>query len=326
MTTAMKRKTRRWAAIALKAAISVALIVWLVDRVELRPVLDRLARITTPAALVTLGLVAAQIVLVMGRWYLVARIIGATLRPLATARFVLIGLFFSQTLPSTVGGDAVRVWLLTREGMSLGKGVNVVLCDRMLALTTLLALIGLTLPLLFARVADGPARSGVALVVVVAALGLALFLALRERLDPWLARWRMVRPLAGLARDFHMLFRAPRGSVATFGLAAAVHLLNITIIWVLAVGLGIDVGWIDCLVLFPPVVIAMVLPISIAGWGVREGVMIVAFGFVGVAPADALALSAAFGVSQMVGGLPGALLWLQGRRERAAATGAGGAP
>jgi uncharacterized membrane protein YbhN (UPF0104 family) len=53
----------------------------------------------------------------------------------------------------------------------------------------------------------------------------------------------------------------------------------------------------------------MVIPISIAGWGVREGVMVVGFGYLGVAPEAALALSILYGLLMLVVALPGGIVW-----------------
>ena len=63
-------------------------------------------------------------------------------------------------------------------------------------------------------------------------------------------------------------------------------------------------------VLVPPIVLVTTLPISIAGWGVRESATVIGFGFIGVAPADALALSVLFGLVQIVMGVPGGIMWL----------------
>ena len=54
----------------------------------------------------------------------------------------------------------------------------------------------------------------------------------------------------------------------------------------------------------------MTVPISIAGWGVREGVMIIGFGFLGVTPESALAISLLYGLIMLVISLPGVVIWL----------------
>ncbi|MBF0247192.1 MAG: flippase-like domain-containing protein [Alphaproteobacteria bacterium] len=86
-------------------------------------------------------------------------------------------------------------------------------------------------------------------------------------------------------------------------------------VYALAVGMGNDIGIVECLVLFPPVLLVQTLPISIAGWGVREGAMVTLFAFAGVSADSALALSLLFGVAIAVTSLPGAILWvLSGKR------------
>jgi uncharacterized membrane protein YbhN (UPF0104 family) len=54
----------------------------------------------------------------------------------------------------------------------------------------------------------------------------------------------------------------------------------------------------------------MTLPISIAGWGVRETAMVSAFSFVGIPDASTLVLSILFGIVTMLTALPGGLVFL----------------
>jgi hypothetical protein len=56
--------------------------------------------------------------------------------------------------------------------------------------------------------------------------------------------------------------------------------------------------------------LATTLPISIAGWGVREGAMVAAFGLIGVSQEGAVVLSLLAGILAVVACLPGGLIWL----------------
>jgi hypothetical protein len=60
----------------------------------------------------------------------------------------------------------------------------------------------------------------------------------------------------------------------------------------------------------------MVLPISIAGWGLRENAMVVALGFTGMQATEALSLSVLCGLVAMASGVPGALLLTMDSRTR----------
>jgi len=85
-------------------------------------------------------------------------------------------------------------------------------------------------------------------------------------------------------------------------------------------GVELDLG--AALVIVPAVMLVTMAPISFAGWGVREGAMIVGLGLAGIAAADALAVSVAFGLVQVALGVPGGALWLA-RRGGAAGDGPG---
>ena len=74
-------------------------------------------------------------------------------------------------------------------------------------------------------------------------------------------------------------------------------------------------GW-DFLAIMPAVTLATTLPISLGGWGVREGAFVLLLGRVGVPAAEALSLSLLFGLFSMVSGFPGLLAWATGWQGR----------
>ena len=63
-----------------------------------------------------------------------------------------------------------------------------------------------------------------------------------------------------------------------------IHLMTVLAIMFLAWGLDMQVSFLDGLMIVPTVLLLTTLPISVAGWGVREGAMVAGFGLVGVAP------------------------------------------
>jgi hypothetical protein len=313
--------TRRHWAILAKLAVSVALVVFLVRRVEIAPLAARFAALDPGWLALALAVFMGQLLITGRRFALIGRAIGATLPDAVALRLTLIGQFFSQTLPSAVGGDAVRAFLAQRHGLAWGRAVSAVLCDRIAALIVLAALATLTLPLFFARIDEEWARL-LALALGAGALAGAAVLAFAspERIGA-LARVALLRPFATLIGDVRRIALTARESRAILALSVVVHLCVIASVWLLARALAIPVAFLDCVLIVPPIVLATLAPVSIAGWGVREGATIVGFALVGMAEADALALSVAIGLAQIAIGIPGGILWLAGGRPAVAPRG-----
>ena len=83
---------------------------------------------------------------------------------------------------------------------------------------------------------------------------------------------------------------------------------------VAAQAIGSDTPLVTLVPLIPIVLLAMLLPISIAGWGVREGVAAVLWAAAGLSAVEGAAISAAYGLIILISSLPGAGVLLAGLR------------
>ena len=75
---------------------------------------------------------------------------------------------------------------------------------------------------------------------------------------------------------------SPRALAPIFGLSFLIHFLTALAAWCAARSVGANLPLLYSLFLVLPVVLVTVMPISIAGWGVREGAMVAAFGYAGL--------------------------------------------
>ena len=300
---------KSWLPWVLKGVLSVGLIWFVFSKVDLASAWSQ-AKTLDPAMLVLAFVLSlAQVWLGAVRWWLVLRALNAAFSAFQAFVVYYVGVFFSIVLPGAVGGDAVRMWMAHRSGLSLTSSINSVMLERAATVLALVLLVTATQPLLLARV---PSIPGSWVFPVLSVLGIAgiLVLSVLDRLPLSLHRWRAVRGLVHLAGDTRRLFFRPMWSGSTLVVAALGHVNLSLVAYVLAVGLGLDVDVLDCLVLVPPVILIMTLPISIAGWGVRETAMVAAFGYVGVEGHSSLVLSVLFGVVTTVTALPGGVVWL----------------
>lgn len=296
----------RWLLVAAKIAVTVVLIALVARAFDLRGLGTYLARLDAATAGVVLAVALGVLPLAAWRWSMVLEANGTPLPFGRVLVIVLIGHFFNQTLPSTVGGDAMRIWGAWRAGLTPGNAAATVILDRAVSLAGLLALTACCMPWLLALVRDPAARSAIVLVV---SAGLAGFLAfaVAAHFPALIPDWRLARGFAARARR---LLASPSRLVAALALSAAGFACCSYMIFQLAQALGTGLTFAQALVLVPPVLLVSVIPVTVAGWGLREGAMVVALGFVGVEPAAAFATSVLFGLAVALTSLPGTVLWL----------------
>lgn len=293
---------------AAQIALSVALLAYFILKADPLQARDMI-RNADPVLLVLAVLqLAVQVPLLAWRWQLVTASLGGPMRFTSAFKYAWLGFFAGQVLPA-VGGDAVRMWLYWRREGGRRIAVHSVVLERVIMLVTLLALVIASQSGLAARgvPASVLGTAWLLLVGIAAAAGAVIFLA-RGRLRQ--STLLPVRVLHYAAEDLGLLRNNPRRSALAIGLALASYLNMATVMWIIARALNLGPSLADCFVLTPLVVLAGMLPISLGGWGVREGAAIVLFGLVGLSQSEAFTLSAVFGLCSLVLSLPGCLPWL----------------
>lgn len=311
---------RRIAPVVAKGIVSIALIALLIRGVDVAAVLEHLRAVDARAVAVAVVMTTAIALLHAGRWQVILKTMGHG-RFLAfggALRLVLIGYFFNQTLPSTVGGDAFRIWGAYRAGIRAGDAFASVVVDRIFALVSLLLMIVLGLPWLFDIVVAPTARAVVILVIAGGAAGMAVLLLL-GRFASHLQRWRLTRFMLQISEGCRALLRDPARTLAVAVLTIAGYAALSYVVYILARGLDVPLELGNSLLLIPLVTLVTLLPVSIAGWGVREGAMVVALGLIGVPAVKALSLSILSGLVVMASGLVGGAVWLVTHRHGQAA-------
>jgi hypothetical protein len=308
-----ERSMRKLALTSLKLGLSVGLIWFAFSKLDAKSALALIGALPLWAALLTLALLFSEFLIAAQRQRLLLAAIGPRLRYSRSLDAVLIGVFFSQTLISFVGGDAMRIWRMMRSDVPMGDAARSVLYDRVFGFLGLIILIVLGLPVLFKVVSDGRVHAAILLLIGSSIAG-CLFLLSLHRLPASLREKRIFKFGAAIADMGHGLLRKPGLLLILLAWSTVLQGLNVLAIWVVAVGLDVRIDLAMCFVLIPPVVFLAMMPISVAGWGVREGVMVAALSTVGVPATEALALSISYGLGLALLSLSGGALWILARR------------
>ena len=306
---------KKWLALALKFMVSGFLIWFLISKIDLGEAKERLTGVDPSLLAAAVGVILFQVCIGGLRWRAVLKAIGTPLSVLKSILIFYIGAFFNQILPSSVGGDAVRIYKAYREGIGLRGSVNGVLLERAVTVVALVALVDLTQPWFMPRVDEATMKlilPGIVLVTLAAVAGLG-FLMMLDRLPKRLRRWRVVRGLGTLGVDARRVFLSLKNLMPVFAFGILTHVNISFCVFLLAVALNLDVTWLDCLALAPPVLLVTTLPISIAGWGVRETAMVAAFSLIGVPAGGAAVLGFLIGLVGVVAAIPGGIIWLMSR-------------
>jgi glycosyltransferase 2 family protein len=299
---------RQLAIVAAKALISIGLIAFLASRLDFSRLLSYWRVLNGIWILGALAVLIVEMCAIAGvRLNLMLVYVDARRKLTTTMQIALCGFFFEQVTIGFVGGDAVRLWLLRRADVPLGRAIRALLLDRAcgFASLVLLSLLGIhaLLPLVDETVRSVIAVTliaGIAIGFVAVAVGFALTKLLpRSRLAGF---WQRLGP-QGQAVNVVAL-------ATVFALAATTHLLNVLVFWMLGQSLGLTMTLSQWFVVAPTVLLISMLPISVGGWGVREGLMVVALHGFGIPTEEALLPSILFGLCAVTATLPGGIFWV----------------
>ncbi len=301
---------RRFLLSTIKILVSAALLYLALGKVNLSDLASRI----NIASLGWIGLAIAvtffQIFVGVLRWREISSECGAPLETTQAMRYNVIGTFFNQTLPSSIGGDAVRLWLVARAGAGWRAATYSIFVDRAVGLIALAVVIVASLPWSYNLITDPHGRSAL-LVVDFAALAAGGGFLLLGRLPwPWLKRWwgtHHVHACSVIAN--RVIFSREHGPKVAV-LSVLVHVLAVVIAWCVVQSIAAPVAFGQIFQLVPPVMLITMLPISIAGWGVREATMGLAFGYAGLMTNEGVNISLLLGAVSFIVGAVGGLVWI----------------
>lgn len=319
----MSARLRGWLFAFLRLVISVGLLWWLLG--QLRGGFQEV-RAIDPKTLLPAGAVfALSTVLGAWQWSLILHRAGIRVSGWRLQALYWIGLFFNNFLPSNVGGDLVKVADVAVSTGRVARPVAGTLLDRMLGLSALVglaflggallgqdrpaglpwwALLVLTLPVLLLSAGILSGRLG------------RVLLAIRDRLRPGTSGGR----LRGLLRELQA-YRSDPGFVIRLALLALlVQSLRVATHLMVARAMGIPLDperILQFYVLVPVLGVAVVLPLSFNGLGVRELVATRLMPDVGITAESAFALQLTTYLVQvavsLLGGVVFAAMMIRGR-------------
>ena len=297
----------RW---SLTAAFLIAL-AWLLDTDQLVAELSRFSLLAVGLALIVS---VAQVVLSAWRWRFTSRCLGLKLHMRAAVREYYLATFLNQCLPGGVLGDVNRAWRHGRGSGERRESLHAVMIERLsgqLAMFSVAFAAAVWLVALHPEMAalGSEWRSGSWAALVAVVVGVLLVMVFGGRL------WRQVRDyLAALGRDIYRGLLSPRVlplQIASSFLVVASYLGVFCLLAFSAhdasQGGLTATQMLTLLALCSLLLLAMAVPLTVAGWGVREGAAAVLWPLAGLPAEQGVALSVGYGLTVLLSSLPGSL-------------------
>ena len=300
----MKHRGLAWALTAAKLVISAALLFYVVRGIDSQ-IFGGLAQSFRPHT-TALALMLLLGIFILGalRWQRLTALVGTKTSFADALSLTWIGHFFNQLLPTSMGGDAVRAWYARNASTDLTRAAATVLCDRAIGVCGLALIITSLLPAIWRP----SARADYLLVLAIAAgclLAAALFVAAR----PLFARYRSLRLIESCAQLLRDALRDRRAVAWLLGTTALAHVSCALIGYLFIVSFWPQAPLLECGVLFLTAILVSTIPISYAGWGLREAAVVYFLRTAGVDTGVAFTTSVSFGILVAVASLPGAFFW-----------------
>ena len=312
-----------WLLTLLKGVVSCGLMYWVLQGTNLKEIL---ASIQEANILLVVGAFSLSFVgyfISVSRWKVLLQAQGVSATVFFLVKSFMVSIFFNNFLPSTVGGDVIRAYDSYRLGVSKAQAATVVFVDRFLGLLALLSLALLGVLIAPQVMANSPTLDLwiFGAIFLVGLIVWTIFFSSGGHLrvmDKVLSFCPVLvqRIIQKIIEGFHCF----QGRRDTLGQALGLSfLLQINVVlqyFMIAQALNFPVELGAFFLVVPVSLVMMLLPVSINGIGIREGIFVLLFSPLGVGQAQILALAwIAYGFLLTQGLLGGIVYALRKNRD-----------
>jgi len=294
----------------LRAILGSTALAFVLHFIDLREVGQRIQDANRVVLTAAFALSILQYAVFAVRWRWLALCANARL-PIRSAIIGNLELaFFTQLVPTALAGDAIRIVRAQRAGVSLSQSIASVSLDRIVGLATVVFLT----PLLLIAAPHSALDQRLLLVIIllpfVFAVGLFVLYFLSPVLTTFLPDKRLVRLCITISEAFRTLVgNLPIGALAVVASIAG-NVLAAAALSCVGLAIGIPINILLSLPIVCLMTLAVFVPVSIGGWGVREGTALVVLSAFSISGKDAVTLSILYGLVGTAVGIVGGITWV----------------
>ena len=289
-----------------KIIFSLAILALLFHEIHFQKALPYFKQMDLFYLLLTLPVLLTGYFIGVIRWMLIMKTLNAPTSLPFYLKTYLKGIMFNQILPSSIGGDGYRMYEITKLGISKRLAITSVLADRAIGSSGLVVMALFSLPISY-HLLSHKLFLIVLSTVTLAICGLIFIGNLHHIKIKLLEKY--VRWLYDLSHTLKRSYTNLADLMLKVLLSIATNFIAIMCFYIIARALHVPCQLTDFLVIIPLVTLLSMIPISMAGWGVRESAMVLLGAAIGIHHPAALAISLMFGVTSIISSLPGFYLY-----------------
>ena len=299
----------------IKATISIALIILVFRRIDFAQAWAQFRELSLPFVIASLLFYTVLQWLSCIRWQVVLKATNYSVQISSLFSSYFIGMFLNIFLPGALGGDAYRVYKVSQETQDSEVALVSVFLERFTGLAALSALALMGLPPAFKLI--GSWDIILLFFTCVAALVGGVLLIISPQLLIWTEPLLIKLHLKSVASRFAKIqlllrkFAEHREALAvSMGLSFLLQLGIVYYHYLIAQQLNISISYLELLVFVPIIVVVTLLPISLGGLGLKEGLWVYLFSRIGLTAEQALLLSMTITLQSWLLSLPGSIILL----------------
>jgi len=305
-----------------KITISVTLLAMLLYMLDITRIVDSVREASWWAIPLALVLQLLLFSLANIRWWVLLNYYACGYCPMTLFTPYLIGVFFNNVLPTTLGGSLFRMYYIYRDKHDAVIAATPIITERLLGFVAMIAVAAVIVLLLPREMAYVRVLANILPWLLLFAVAVLVLIGSRRTyryVQAALTRWQRFRVVATMLRiveAVHAYLAQPRLVGQVFAISVGLQVMAASVYYLLGLGLGATVPVLDYLVVVPLIFMAATLPVSIGGLGVREVTTVSLFVAAGMPVGQAGALAFLYLVVLLLSSVPGLYFLLTTKDSR----------
>ena len=243
-----------------------------------------------------------------------------TLRQLIAPYF--IGALFNNFLPTSTGGDALRIYHIYKQGSDYSLAFSPIIVERAIGISVMFGVVSLIIPFIEFKVKWVQQFSifipviFLALIILLSIIGCSRSYKTMHNFLTKKYNHKLIKTILKITKSIHKYLKNPTLILQIISLSVFAQFMEIIVFFTLSQSIDAVIPFSNFILAVPIILIITGLPISIGGFGIREIAIITIFSTIGVSNLESATIALLFIPVLIIGSSPGLYFFLNLKKNR----------